>query len=110
MSMLWDAPEREDDPLRLRVVMDDWTRPEAGTMEIDPVAGTIRIWLRKGEFVIPRGALTAEAMTQVIIAAQDGVLDEIVRRKHPDDRPAGIAIRDGNSFQVAAGAVTASLA
>jgi hypothetical protein len=95
--------------IRLSVVMDDWTRPEPGTMEVDLVAGIIRVWLRNGEMVIPRG-VTVEAMTRLIQAAEDGTLGEAVSREHQENRPAGITLRNGSSFRIAAGAIRDELA
>lgn len=99
MSIALDPLYPEDDPLRLVVVRDRWTRPEPGTMEIDPHAGIIRIWLREGEYVIPRGAITVEDMTLITEMARRGALG-----------PPAVPLRNGNTFQVAAGAVTASVA
>lgn len=91
--------------IELRVVADDWTLPEPGTMEIDPVAGIVRIWLHGGEMIISRG-VTVEAMARMVQGARDGMLSAAVAREHPDDRPVEIVLRNGNSFQVAPGAVT----
>ena len=88
--------------MRLRIVMDDWTRPAPGTMEIDSGAGTIRIWLREGEFVIPRGAMTVEEMITVTELARNGMLNAAA--------PGGITLRNGNMFQIAPGAITITLA
>lgn len=87
----------------LHVVMDGWTRPDPGTMEIDPGSGTVRVWLREGELVIPRGAVTVENLVLITDLARNGTVSA-------SDLLAGISLQDGNTFQVAPGAVTITCA
>ena len=86
----------------LHIVMDGWTRPDPGTMGIGP-GPAVRVWLREGELVIPRGAVTVENLVLITDLARNGTVSA-------SDLLAGISLQDGNTFQVAPGAVTITCA